>query len=320
MPKRFRRNPDTYIATLINPKTRELVEVHRYLRNSVVTQYPGVDDYVLRLGEAYYDPSETFETSTASYVRSHSPAAGVSRGKGYGVVLYAGLCLRAFADTQYHGIGSSDGGSGHSTRSSHADKFWERAVRNGLAEETVVEGESEEKSVRLDDDYRFSDITCEDTGDDDCTDVQSVSGRIDVEYLAGGGEVDAQYMDAVDHLSDSGLLFAASDMNNNDFEFPAPPPEVLAGLDLSGCRDPAVAEDILKRIVTAGLESVYIERALSTMPPDVYNMVSSSKQLRLPYVQNASRRYRPNADVERVLSKVWDEYYGGLQDFPDPDE
>ncbi len=126
------------LAVLINPKTRELIEVRRDRTSSVRLANPGEEEPFS--GSAYWDAHEEFEFDGDDYIRSHSPNAGVERGKGYGVVLYSGLCLRAFSDTNAMGIASTDGTGRHSSRSSYATVFWERAVENGLAEEGYAEG------------------------------------------------------------------------------------------------------------------------------------------------------------------------------------
>ncbi len=300
--------PDT-IAILINPKTRELVEVRRERLRSVTIFYPDTDE---KLGEAYWDSSEVFEIEADEYARSHSPGSGVEVGKGFGVCLYAGLCLRVWSDTPKVGIASSDGGYGHSTRSSDADAFWNRCVDKGLAEATEVGTESEERSTTVDT-SNFVEIDCEYTGDDECIEIENVEHRdLDVSYLAGGGEVEAQYMHA-DKVAEAGLILELLDMKAELESVPEPPPELLAGLNLSNCYDRELIERIIQRVHRAGLEPSYLERMLNTVPLEIYQQLSASKQLKMPFLANG-RKYRRNAAVEQNLDELWDAYYGDLQD------
>jgi hypothetical protein len=291
------------LAILINPKTRELVEVRREGSQSVRLYYPGTD---VELGRAYWDASETFEVGNDTYRRSHSPNSGVEQGKGFGVCLYSGLCLRAYSDTSAVGIASSDGGVGHSSRSRSADEFWERAVENGLAEEDTTEGDLEERDTE----YCPDDISCEETGDDECVEVTDTS-CVRIDYQVGGGEIEFQYMPAW-NIVEKGLVFKYVDMNAEPEGHELPPPELIAGLDLSHCYDPELVEDTISIIVEAGLGTDYIERMLSTVPAEVYKKSSASKQLKLPFTKNKS--YTPNRKVEKALDEMWDAFYGGLQD------
>jgi hypothetical protein len=305
----------SYIATLINPKTRELFDVHRQKRASVNTFNPGLDSYSYREGEAYWDSDEVFAIDGDTYVRSHSPAANVTKGRGNGAVLYMGLSLRAFSDDVYMGIASSDGGEGHSTRSSSADKFWTSAVRNDLADETTVEAESEERTHEIPGSDLF-DGSCSDVGDEECIDVTDVSGDVTLTYTAQGGEIEAQYMPA-EKVADAGLIYDASGMDNK-LEYTSPPTEVLLGLDFGNCYDILLIQDVISRVMKDGHELDYLERLLSTVRPEVHNQLDVAKQLKLPFRQNG--RYKKNPDVERTLKKVWDVYYGGLQSLPDFEE
>lgn len=292
------------VAVLVNPKTRELVEVHRNRSASVRLHYPGDKDAFS--GTAYWDSDETFDFNGDEYRRSHSPSAGVTQGKGYGVVLYSGLCLRAFSDTHAMGIASSDGGSGHSTRSSSADAFWSRAVSNDLAQEDYTEG-SETRTYEDDgEDYNYG--GCERVPDEDCEEVENVHGSIEIEYTAAGGEVEAQYMNAEENLAESGLIFALPGMKV-ELDFAPPNADVLASLDLKRCYSVGLAELVIDHAFREGFDLPYIQRLVNTLPLDVYNQTSASKQLKFDFVSNSRKQA-----MTKEINQVWKSAYGGLVD------
>lgn len=288
------------VSILINPKTRELIEVSRYGNDSVELYYPGGEKIS---GRAYFDRHETFSYDGDDYIRSHSPSANVKKGSGYGVVLYAGLSLRAFSDTSAMGIASSDGGTGHSGRSADADAFWARCVENDLAEEDYISNEESREYEMYASDYFTS--GCDDVPDEDCTDVTDVSGDITITYDASGGEIEAQFMSAY-KVSEAGLIFALPGMKT-ELEFDVPTPEVLVSLDLQHCHDVGLAELLISHAMDAGFDQAYVERLVSTLPSDVYRKTSISRQLRFDFVPNASK-----TRIKQEIEQVWRKAYGGL--------
>ena len=303
MARKYLVNGAEVLAIVINPKTRELVEVHREADESVKLHYPGRYE---SLGEAYYDESETYEFNGDDYVRSHSPGSGVRKGQGFGVALYSGLCLRAYSDVGVAGIASSDGGTGHETRSVDADRFWRRCANNGLAEDAVAYG-SEEREYSLDGSDYFE-YSCDIVPDEECEQVEDVDGLVNVTYTVGA-DADAQYMPA-EHVAQAQLIFSLPGMREK-LDFPAPTPEVLASLNLQHCYDVGLAEMLIESARRAGFDLAYIDRLVSTLPKDVYQQTSASKQMKFGFVANRSQ---DRAQVRRDVDRVWRDTYGGLAD------
>lgn len=300
-------DPDPYkvIAVLVNPKTKELVEVVRAGdRSSVFLRYPGLLE---NIGKAYVDLNETYDIYGDTYVRSHSIGAGVEKGKGFGVVLYSGLCLFAYSDTRNAGIASSDGGGhSHSGRLTDADRFWERCVANGLAEETTIEGELEERTYE---EYGSDkDMSCEYIPDEECSGVLNIAGEIIYYYEVEGPEVEAQYMPAT-LVAENNLIFAAPGMRE-ELEFDPLSADILVTLNLQHCYDAGLAELIIEYAIDGGYDLAVVQRLAQSLPERVYERTSVSKQLKFDYVSNkaASRK------LERDIDEVWEEVYGGLMD------
>lgn len=306
-PEKYLVDPMVVLAVLINPKTRELVEVRRRERMSVELANPG-DDLAFS-GKAYWDSSEQFEIDGDTYYRSHSPGADLEKGKGYGVVMYSGLALRAFSDTPGFGIASSDGGLGHSGRSVEADSFWERAVKNGLAGESTV-SDDDEREYEWDNDNRNFD--CDDVPDEDCREVMDTSGSIDITYQAGGDDIPAQYLPA-QNVADKGLIFSEIGLRTELDDLGAPSADVLASLNLGNCNSVGLAEMVIENAISEGFDLQYVDRLVRTLPRAVYTRTSIyaelSKQLKFTFVANAARR-GVQADVDRL----WRATYGGLAD------
>jgi hypothetical protein len=309
MVAKYEVDTDKVVAVVINPKTRELLEVWRHENSSVILRHPGAP--TSHLGKAYFDPSEEYDVGSDTYKRGHSPGSGVEKGKGYGVALYSGLCLRAYSDTAAMGIASSDGGKGHSGRSVDADRFWERCVANDLAEEDSVDT-SEMRDYKVDSDY-FDDYfdSCDQVGDDECEEVRNVRGDVTVEYLAGG-LTDFQYMPA-GTVADKGLIFA--DVGSRAFpDFVAPNADVIASLNLENCYDVGLAEMVIEYAFAEGYDLVYVERLARMLPPKVRRATSVSSQLRLDFVSNSAKAREVQRKVEREVTQVWKSAYGGLTD------
>lgn len=306
-PEKYTVDKSKVVAVVINPKTRELLEVWRVRNHSVTLRYPGAPNS--DLGTAYWDSSEEFEVGRDTYKRSHSPGSGVSKGKGYGVALYSGLCLRAYSDTSALGVGSSDGGDGHSGRSVDADRFWTRCVENGLAEEDTMDG-IEEREYEIEPGYDHSD--CDAVPDGDCIEVTDASGSIDITYTASGGEVEFQYMPA-ETVADKGLIFA--DVGSKAFpDFDPPDADVIASLNLEHCYDVGLAEMVIKYAFEEGYDLAYVERLARMLPPNVYQQTSVASQLRFGFVANAEKARAAARKVEREVAQVWKSAYGGLTD------
>jgi hypothetical protein len=307
MAAKYEVDSEKVVAVVINPKTRELVEVWRSRSHTVVLRYPGAPDS--NLGTAYWDSSEEFEVGGDTYKRSHSPGSGVDRGKGFGVSLYSGLCLRAYSDTAALGIASSDGGDGHSGRSVDADRFWERCVENGLADEATMDASEErEYEVEADDYYN----SCEAVPDEDCEEVIDTRGSIDITYRAVGGEVEFQYMPA-ETVAEKGLIFA--DVGARSFpDFEPPDADVIASLNLEHCYDVGLAEMAITYAFEAGYDLVYVERLARMLPPHIYQKTSVSKQLKFGFVANAAKAREVQRKVEREVAQAWKSAYGGLTD------
>ena len=305
MPEKYTVDTEKVLAVLINPKTRELVEVHRERSYSVKLYYPGVADSIS--GTAHWDQDEVFHFNGDEYYRSHSPSAQVEKGKGFGVVLYGGLALRAFSDSDAVGIASADGnGSGHSSRSTWADEFWKRCVSNGLAEEDTTD-QSEERSYELEGSDYFQ-SGCDDVPDEDCEEVENVSGSVDFTYRASGGDdLEVQYM-AADKVSDANLIVALPGMNTK-LDFEPLPADILATLNLQNCYNVGLAEMLIQRALSEDFDLAYVDRLVSSLPKEVYIKTSVAKQLKFGFVANGKRR-----EIEREVDKLWGSVYGGLAD------
>lgn len=300
---RYEVGPEV-IAVLLNPKTRELVEVVRgYGSRDVYIRHPGTEGVI---GSAYLDSSETFEVGGNTYSRSHSPSSGVEKGKGYGVVLYSGLCLLAYSYRD-DGIASSDGGEGiegesHSGRSEDASRFWERCVENGLAEESYFSAE-EEKEIE---DVEYDpELECYDVPDETCSYVVSTSGRVDITYV-GIEDKPFQYMPAT-LVAENKFIFATPGVLR-DFDFDPIPPDVLVTLNLSNCYDAGLADLVLEYAIEGGYSLEFVERLARSLPKSVYLDTFTTRQLKLDYTANKNRA------LEREIDEVWEETYGGLAD------
>jgi hypothetical protein len=148
------------VGIVVNPK----------IKKPVLVMWDGEDEIEIwsmerdgqRLGLGSYEKyDETY--LQPSYItgmpRVHTPSGVAVKGKGYGTTLYTGLCVGAHQHHEnelslgvdYDGDGIS---SSSDTRSSSASKWWDMAVRLGLAAEV------EDEHVDEDVEFESGDLSC----------------------------------------------------------------------------------------------------------------------------------------------------------------
>lgn len=313
-------NEKQLVAIIINPKTREPVSVYRERKRSIELYYPG--DYVedSLIGDAYWDADEYFELGEEEeeYKRSQSPDPGVPQGMGFGVCLYTGLALRAFADTSAHGVGSTgDSACEKGSRSGDADRFWERAVKSGLAKEGKIQLEFED-SITVGADQVIND--CNDleifTSDaESCTSLIHASGKFTVDFERIGEPCEFQYISG-EVVADKGLIL----VHGSGRAFPAyQPPSlgILMTLNLENCKDPVLADYIVALAMEDGLEEIeggnlWAQRLLESLPEDVYEQTNTSKLIEMEYTPNKREALRIEKNMASQADLLWESVYGDL--------
>jgi hypothetical protein len=308
---------------LINPKTRELIRC-AFVKNrsvylvSLLPEQRHLDEYQeisedseFTIGKGYLDERQEFEIGRETFARAHSPGGVKRRGSGDGFLLYAGLTLRAYNERRFQGIGSTrDSYGDYHSRSSSADAFWNRAVEIGFAQETDLEiVEESERTTEYE-----PRIDCDDIGDEDCADIVDV-GTATVEYKAEDREeIEVQYIDA-DTMGEAGVVLWRDDRLQYEPDFEEIPEDVLLGLDLSTCNNLEAVQIVFERLSKTPPE--YVEPLFYSLIPAVRSHLLKGGFYAPPVLANGKfRPFRRNSGLEAEIDKVWDSYYGALQDFP----
>lgn len=292
-----------YQAILINPKTKELVCVESYQKRTIRLSYPGEAPW----GNAYWDEEEEYTIGGDDYVRSHSPSAGVPKGKGFGYMLYSGLSLRAYSEVQAcYGICSPEDNDGphSSARSDLADEFWRRAVKIGAAKEANISVETESEETG------YIDPDCDMVGDYDCAEVTTSS--VEVEYTAKKElYLEVQYLPAA-FVADQGIILDNSFSQRPSME--SIPLEILVGLNLKNCYDADVVRILLDQIDSSEnrQQSLFPEAdvaaLLSTLPRETQETVIEEDIF--PIQLAANGRPRRLTRNEAKIDRFFDKYYG----------
>ncbi len=170
---RFKRNPEfvlrapepykapenwsiaglTVIGLVANPKTHEPALV---VTDGTFVSLRGLraSDPLQRLGRGYYEEHSNEPSQITGLPRSHTPDGVLIKGKGWGTALYTGLTLGAHQHSEdlieIEMWKSGDGiCSWTDNRSAEADKWWDAAVKLGLADQQVEEETEKDEDVDL---------------------------------------------------------------------------------------------------------------------------------------------------------------------------
>ncbi len=144
----------TVIGLVANPKTHEPALV---VTDGEYVSLRGLkaSDLLQRLGRGYYEESSNEPSQFTGLPRSHTPDGVLIKGKGWGTALYTALTLGAHQcsedlveiDMYKPGDGIC---SWTDNRSAEADKWWDAAVKIGLADQHVEEETEQDEGVDLD--------------------------------------------------------------------------------------------------------------------------------------------------------------------------
>jgi hypothetical protein len=144
----------TVIGLVANPKTHEpalVVTDGEYVSlRGLSGQSP-----LQRLGRGYYEEHRNEPSRVTDFPRSHTPDGVLIKGKGWGTSLYTALALGAHQTAEeLVEIAMYKPGNGicswTNDRSAEADRWWEAAVKLGLADQQIEEEEETEEDVDLD--------------------------------------------------------------------------------------------------------------------------------------------------------------------------
>ena len=112
-------------------------------------------DPLLRLGRGYYEEHRNEPAEITKLPRSHTPDGVLIKGKGWGTALYTALTLGAHQvhqDVVEIEMWKSGEGicSWTDNRSTEADRWWDAAVKIGLADRSIEEETEKDENVELD--------------------------------------------------------------------------------------------------------------------------------------------------------------------------
>jgi len=144
----------TVIGLVANPKTHEPALV---VTDGTYVSLRGLKeaDPLLRLGRGYYEEHRNEPSEVTGLPRSHTPDGVLVKGKGWGTALYTALALGAHqCDEDLVEIEMWKSGDGicswTDNRSAEADRWWDAAVRIGLADQKTEEETEKDEDVALD--------------------------------------------------------------------------------------------------------------------------------------------------------------------------
>jgi hypothetical protein len=143
----------TVIGLVANPKTHEpalVVTDGTY----VSLRSLSAADPLRRLGRGYYEEHSNEPSQITGLPRSHTPDGVLIKRKGWGTALYTALALGAHqCDQELVEIEMFRSGGGicswTDNRSAEADKWWDAAVKLGLADQQVEEETEKDEDVDL---------------------------------------------------------------------------------------------------------------------------------------------------------------------------
>lgn len=143
----------TVIGLVANPKTHEPALV---VTDGEYVSIRGLkaSDPLQRLGRGYFGENRDEPSDITGLPRSHAPEGVLIKGKGWGTALYTGLALGAhqsYEDLIEIMMWKKGDGicSWTNNRSLDADKWWDAAVKIGLADQRVEEETEKEEEVDL---------------------------------------------------------------------------------------------------------------------------------------------------------------------------
>lgn len=152
-PENFSISGLTVLGLVANPKTHEPALV---VTDGTYVSLRGLKEAIplQRLGRGYYEEHSNEPQQLTDLPRSHTPDGVLIKGKGWGTALYTALTLGAHqCDQELVEIEMWRPGDGicswTDNRSAEADKWWDAAVRLGLAERNVEEETETDESVDL---------------------------------------------------------------------------------------------------------------------------------------------------------------------------
>lgn len=144
----------TVIGLVANPKTHEPALV---VTDGTFVSLRGLKaaEPLQRLGRGYYEEHSNEPSQVTGLPRSHTPDGVLIKGKGWGTALYTALTLGAhqcsedLVEIEMYKPG--DGiCSWTDNRSVEADKWWDAAVKLGLADQKTEEETEKDEDVSLD--------------------------------------------------------------------------------------------------------------------------------------------------------------------------